>query len=167
MPGRRADLPQALDDRNDQAPQADAPETIREGTLERSAGSAFRKALSTKVPGSIDARNSNVDGVFQPFCNPVRGKCDKDYQADDFALATSTCTRLASWIITGMVLDVDRHEGDRIPRAERGSEETSDEGHNVNMSVFLRDVDGGPQHQHREWDPRYPRDEAKHVEDRE
>ena len=101
-----------------------------------------------------------MDRVLQPLGDPVHSKCDKDDQADDFALATAANTFATRGIVAGMILDVDSYQRYRVPSAECCGEHASDEGNGVDVAVAFGDVDAGFEHEGREGDARDPGDEA-------
>ena len=106
-----------------------------------------------------------MNGVLEPFRNPVHGERNEHNEANNLSLAASARACIASRIVARVVLDVDRYESNRVPRTERGRHDATEQRDQVNMAEPLGDIDGSPQHQHGERDSRDPGNEAEDIED--
>ena len=117
-----------------------------------------------------------MDGVFQPFGDPVAGEGDEDDEANDGgggagagtagAGAGAGAGRVAP-ALGGFVADVDGDEGDGEPGAEGDGDEAADGGDEEDVAEAAGDVHGLLQHDDGEGDAGDPGDEAENGEDAE
>lgn len=162
----RAELAQELDNGDNQAAEGNGAEAVGECALGGAAGGVLGEVVNSKVPCSVDTADDGVDGVFEPLCNPVHGKCDKDNQANDCALATvGTIGATVRVVGRRLPADVDAHHGSREPCAEGRSQQTADETDNVDVAVPFADVNTGTKHEGREGNARDPCPECKRGKD--
>lgn len=106
-----------------------------------------------------------MDCVLEPLRHPVHGERDEHNEPNNLPLAASACTCIATRVVAWVVLDVNGHEGDRVPRTECRGQYTTYERDQVHMTKPFGDIDGSPQHQHRERNPGNPGNEADDIED--
>ena len=74
-------LAEHVDDCDDQGAEGDRSKAVCHGASERTRSGTFRHSSGlarAEVPGSVNASDSHVNGVLDPFGNPVAGKCDED-----------------------------------------------------------------------------------------
>lgn len=83
-----AHVAQEVDDGDDQTAKADGTKAVRQSALQCAAGGTAREVVDAEVPGTVDARNSNVDDVLENLGDPVHGKGDEDDESGDGAGAT-------------------------------------------------------------------------------
>lgn len=107
-----------------------------------------------------------MDRVLEPLGNPVHGKGDEDKQTNDCgAAATTGPGRVASWVLSRFVLYIDSNHGNREPSTQCGSDDTSNERDEVDVSELLGDINASLEHDHAERDPWNPADETDNGED--
>lgn len=152
-----AQLAQELNDGDEQTSQADGTEAVGEGTLGGTASGVLREVVDAEVPGAVDTRNDGVDGVLQPFGNPVHCKGDEDHQTDNLGLAaaapiSATVGVVGRWLPLGVNSD----HGDSEPSTEGSSEETTNQADEVDVAILLADSNAGLEHQGGEWNSRDP-----------
>lgn len=155
-----ANLAKELDNGNQQATQSNGTEAVCQGTLGRGASGILGEVVRVEVPGAIYASDYRVDRVLEPLGDPVHGECDKDEETNDLAL-TATSIGAGGVIVGRLVLDVDSDKGDRVPSGEGRSNDASDQTSEVDMAIFLANVDGGSKHESRKRDSGDPCPEAK------
>jgi hypothetical protein len=137
--------------------------------LESSSCSCFWKSswfLSAEIPGSIDARNGDVDYVLDDFRNPICREGHENNQSNDLGLTTTASTIDTAAKTSWVVFRVYGYQCHREPSSECRGDESTNERHNEDVSVVLRDVDDGLEHQDGEGNSRNPAYETNDVEDR-
>lgn len=109
-------LTKHVNERNDQRAETDAAKRVGHRSTERASrgtGGHSTWLASTEEPGPVDACNDAVDGVLDPFGNPVAGKGDKDNKTNDFGGRAGTSTagraRGIGAAAAGLVFDVDSY----------------------------------------------------------
>lgn len=111
-----------------------------------------------------------MDGVLDPFADPVHCESRTDNQPDDLAARTSGTSR-ASWIhaVTAvwLVFGVYSDQRDREPGPKGCGHDTANQADQVDMSILLRHVNAGLEHQDAKGYTLDPADEADDREDRE
>lgn len=153
-------LTQHVDDRDDQAPEADAAEGVGSGADERAASCSSRKTArksTPEVPGSVYARDCGVDGVFEPLAEPVHRKRDIHDHPDDFggaATAIGTCG--IDSVVVGLVRDVDGDQRHGEPGRDCECRDTAEGAHQEDVSMVSGNVHRSLEHQRAERDPRDP-----------
>lgn len=60
-------LPKHIDYRNDQTSKTDAAETVGQRATCCASGDALGRVTRAEIPGSVNARDDNMDGVLEPF----------------------------------------------------------------------------------------------------
>lgn len=68
-----------------------------------------------------------MDGVFEPFGDPVTRKGDENNQTNDLGTRATTCSSTAGWVGTGLILYVDCHQCNREPGAKGSCNDTTDQ----------------------------------------
>jgi hypothetical protein len=107
-----------------------------------------------------------MDHVLDNFRDPIGCKSDENQKSNDLSLATAATTGSTTWI-PWIVFRVYRNECHGEPCGIGSGNQPANQGDYENMSIVLRDVDHGLEHQNRKgypWDPAY---EAYDIEDRE
>lgn len=155
-----ADLTQEVDDCNHKTTKTDASETVGHGAFESSPRGSRGQVVRAEIPRSIDAGYGGVDGVLEPFGDPVGRESNEDKQTDDLALPTTTSASAAGGVISRLILDVNGNQSDRVPGAESSAGQTSNRADQIDMAIALGDVNGGLQHQGAEWNAGNPADEG-------
>lgn len=171
----RERLTQHVDDRDDQATEADAAEGVRRRPHERAAGGSFGKAAgkpAPEIPGSVYTCDGGMDGVLQPLAEPVHRECDVHDQPDDRGPAAAAVgTRRIDSAAVGFVRDVDGDQRHGEPGRECDCCDTPESAHEEDVSMVSGNVHRGLEHQRAERDPRDPAyeaddgEDAKHEED--
>jgi hypothetical protein len=118
--------------------------------------------MGSKVPRSVNARDGGVNGVLQPFRDPIHCKGDESNQASNFGRAAPTTTSAAGRVLSRFVLDIDGDKGNTVPCGESCRDNASEQAHEIDVTIPLRDIDRGRQHQGAERDSGNPRDECKY-----
>ena len=106
-----AGLAEHVDDGDDQGAEGDGPEAVGHGAAEGAGGGAPGHSAgfaAAEVPGAVDAGDGDVDGVFDPFGDPVAGKGDEDEETDD---GRAGAAATAGWVGAGAATAVGRFEG--------------------------------------------------------
>ena len=101
-----------------------------------------------------------MDDILQDLGDPVACKGDESDQTDDLCPTATTGALTASGIASRLVLGVDGDQSHAEPSSKDCRNQASEKGDNVHVSEVSRDVNGGLQHHHAEWDSRDPADET-------
>ena len=167
-------LAKHVDEGYDQGPETDAAKGVGHGSAECASGCTAGHTAwfaGTEEPRAIYARDDAVDGVLDPFRDPVGGKGHKHDEADDFGgRASSAATGRASRVgaaAAGLVFDVDGYQCNGEPCAECYRHNAPDCAYEKDMAEAFGDVHGLLEHHDAEWYPWYPTDEADDAEDAE
>ena len=154
-------LAEHVDKSDDEGAKTDAAKRISHGTLEGARRCATRHSAGlagAEEPAAVDAGDGGVDGVFDPFGDPVAGECDEDDQADDFGRRAATtggaCGVGAA--VVGRVFDVDGDEGDAVPGAEGEGNEAAQSADGEDVAVVFGDIHGCLEHENAEGNARDP-----------
>ena len=160
--GDAASLADHVDDGDDEGAEADAAEGVGHGALESTSRGALRhstRLTSAEEPTAVHARDRAMQGIFDPFGDPVTGEGDKDDEADDFCRGASTAGG-ASGVgapVVGTVFHVDGDEGDGVPGAEGEGGEAAECADGEDVAVVFGYVHGCLQHEDAEGDAGDPR----------
>lgn len=98
-----------------------------------------------------------MDDILDKLSNPITCKGDEHDQSDDLCAGTAAVG--TSWIrpmIVGLVLDVDRYQGDGKPGSKGQGGESSKGANREDVTVSFGDIHSGLQHEDGEgypWDP--------------
>lgn len=159
-PCNRAEMPHKLDDGENQASEADRTKAVGKCPAGGTTRRLLREIMRAEIPRAVDARDDGVDGILEPLRDPVHCESDKDYQPNDLGMAAAPIA--AGRIAAGRLeFGIDGHQCDGVICPEGSRNQTADKAYQINMAVFLADVDGSFEHQRRERDPLYPRPETK------
>jgi hypothetical protein len=170
-----AGLAEHVDDGDDEGPEGDGPEAVGHGAAEGAGcGAPGHSAgfAAAEVPGAVDAGDGDVDGVFDPFGDPVAGEGDEDEETDD-GCAGAAAT--AGWVgagaataVGGLEGNVDGYQCDREPCREGDCSNTADEADQENVAMMTCHVHCCLEHHNGEryaWDPADETDDGEDCKD--
>ncbi len=126
-------LTEHVDESYNEGAETDAAKGVCHGSAECASCRTARHTAgfaSAEEPRAIYAGDYAVDGVLDPFGNPIAGKCYEHDQADDFGRgASSAAAGRASRIgtaVAGLVFDVDSYQSDGKPCAKGNGHDATD-----------------------------------------
>lgn len=165
-------LSEHIDKSYDKGTKTDTAKGVGHGSAEsasgRTAGHTTRFPCA-KEPGTVYPGYNAVDGILEPFCDPIAGKRHKDDQTDNFGGGASpAATGRASWIgaaAAGLVFDVDGNQSDREPCPKGHGHYAADCADEEDVAEAFGYVHGLLKHDDAEWDSRNPTNEADDAED--
>ena len=106
-----------------------------------------------------------MNGVLQPFGEPVRRKCDEYNETDDLAVTAPTSSLLACRIVGARrEFDIDSCESDREVCGKSRADYTANEANPPYMSMMLRNINRSAQHESAKRNARDPADETEDQE---
>lgn len=105
----RADLSEHVDDSNDETAETDRAKAVRQGATRGTPSCSRWRVSGREEPRGVHSAADRVDGVLEPFGNPVRGEGEVDEEPNDDARA-AVAAGAACGIRTGFVLCVDGHQ---------------------------------------------------------
>ena len=165
-------LSEHIDNRYDEGAETDTAKGVGHGPTESAARCAARHTAgfpSAEEPGAVDPSYDAVNGILEPFRDPIGGKGHKDDQAYDFGGgATSTTTRRTGRIsaaAAGLVFDVDGNQSDRKPCPKGHGDYAADRADEEDVAEAFGYVHGLLEHDDAEWDSRNPTNKADDAED--
>ena len=152
-----AGLAEHVDESDDKRAETDAAKGVSHGALEGASGGATRhtaRLAGAEEPAAVDAGDGGVDGVFDPFGDPVAGERDEDDQADDCGrgAAAAGCACRVGAAVVGRIFDVDGDEGDAVPGTEGEGDEAAQSADGEDVAVVFGDVHGCLEHEDAEGD---------------
>lgn len=166
-------LTEHVDQSDDQGAETDTAKGVGHGSAKCASCCATGHTAwfaGAEEPRAVYAGDDAVDGVLEPFRDPIAGKGHKHDKADDFGGGAPAATGRASRVgaaATGFVLDVDGYQCDREPCAECYGHDAPDCAYEEDVAETFGYVHGLLEHDNAEWDSRYPTNEADDAEDAE